>query len=112
MLFRSYHARLKQAHRPEDAVDPASLAQLAGWGAGTPELSAIRRESRHVLLKALQALPPEEREVLILRDLEDLGGQEVAAALHVTLAAMKSRLHRARLHLGAVLKEGGHDAAR
>jgi RNA polymerase sigma-70 factor (ECF subfamily) len=41
----------------------------------------------------------EAREVLLLRDVEGLSGAEAAAALGVGLAAMKSRLHRARLEL-------------
>ena len=39
------------------------------------------------------------REVLLLRDVEGLSGDETAAALGIGLAAMKSRLHRARLEL-------------
>lgn len=108
----AYHARRKDAQRPEQAVDPNDLALLAGWGASTPELAAIRHESRDALTHALRRLAPEEREVLIMRDLENLDGPHVAAALGVSLAAMKSRLHRARLHLGAALRQGGLDAAR
>lgn len=46
--------------------------------------------------RAIRSLPPGYREVYELRDLEELPGEEVAARLGVSLAAMKSRLHRAR----------------
>jgi RNA polymerase sigma-70 factor (ECF subfamily) len=45
------------------------------------------------------------RQVFILRDMEELGGDEVAARLGITLAAMKSRLHRARALIREYLDE-------
>jgi RNA polymerase sigma-70 factor, ECF subfamily len=52
-----------------------------------------------VLERALVELPEESREVLLLRDVEGLTGQEAAGVLGLSLAAMKSRLHRGRLEL-------------
>jgi len=48
------------------------------------------------LRQAVDALPEAERWVYELRDLEDLSGKEVSATLRISLASMKSRLHRAR----------------
>jgi RNA polymerase sigma-70 factor (ECF subfamily) len=48
------------------------------------------------LQQAIGALPAGYREVYELRDLEEVRGEEVAARLGISLAAMKSRLHRAR----------------
>ena len=53
----------------------------------------------------LAALPASEREILLLREWDERPGEETAAALGLSLAAMKSRLHRARLHLAALLRE-------
>jgi RNA polymerase sigma-70 factor, ECF subfamily len=50
------------------------------------------RRSRHVA-----SLPPEQRAALVLRDFEGLSYEEVAAALDVSVAAVKGRIHRARL---------------
>jgi RNA polymerase sigma-70 factor (ECF subfamily) len=58
-------------------------------------------QRRDLLAAAFEALTPEDREVLTLRDLEGLSGEQTAALLGVGLAAMKSRLHRARLALAA-----------
>lgn len=48
------------------------------------------------LEQALARLDPDLRDVVLLRDVEQRSGPEVAAALGITLAAMKSRLHRGR----------------
>jgi len=44
-------------------------------------------------------MPPGLKEVIVLRDLEGLSGEEAAAKLGISLAALKSRLHRARADL-------------
>lgn len=51
---------------------------------------------RQDLAKAIAALPPKYRQVLILRDVEQHSTHEVAVALKLTHEAVKSRLHRAR----------------
>lgn len=98
--------------RREDATDPETLAELgakAGWGAESPLELLESGEARSRLHAALSALPSEDREVILLRDLEGFSGEEAAGMLGVTLAALKSRLHRARLRLMAVLKEDPHE---
>ena len=51
------------------------------------------------LARVLETLVPRDREILVLRDLEGLSIQDTAAALGIGPAAVKSRLHRARLAL-------------
>jgi RNA polymerase sigma-70 factor, ECF subfamily len=60
------------------------------------DVELARREMKDLLWQAVNELPPDAREVYVLRDVEDLSGEEVAKRLGITLAAMKSRLHRAR----------------
>jgi RNA polymerase sigma-70 factor, ECF subfamily len=60
-------------------------------------------ELRVVLVAQIRALPFEYRAPLVLRDLEGLSNEEVAEALDLTLAAAKSRIHRARMTLRARL---------
>jgi RNA polymerase sigma-70 factor (ECF subfamily) len=64
-----------------------------------------------MLQRALRRLDQADREVLVLRDLEELGGDETARLLGLSVGAMKSRLHRARLRLAAQLREGRHARA-
>jgi RNA polymerase sigma-70 factor, ECF subfamily len=61
------------------------------------ENPAVAAELRAALEGALARLPAEYRAVLVLRDVEGLDTREVAEALGLTVAALKSRLHRARL---------------
>ncbi len=95
-------------HQPEEDASLERLGLAAGWGAPMdPEVLATRLEAHAVLERALTALDLEAREVLTLRDLEGLSGDETAQALGLSVAAMKSRLHRARLALVAEVKRGG-----
>ena len=56
-------------------------------------------ELRDVLNAALDALPEEYRAVIVLRDVEGFSNDEVAEALHLTVANVKTRVHRGRLFL-------------
>ncbi len=60
------------------------------------DVELARREMKVLLWQAINAMPPEAREVYLLRDVEELSGEEVAKKLGITVPAMKSRLHRAR----------------
>jgi len=51
------------------------------------------------LSRAIAVLPPEQREVLILRDVEGLSAEEAAEVVGIEVGALKSRLHRARMAL-------------
>lgn len=55
--------------------------------------------------EAAGELPPEYRTVFVLRDIEGLSAQEVCEISHLSLPALKSRLHRARLFLRKKLAE-------
>jgi RNA polymerase sigma-70 factor, ECF subfamily len=57
------------------------------------------------VLARVRALPDELRLPLVLRDLEGLSNQEVAQVLGLSLAATKSRVHRARMRIRAELEE-------
>ena len=53
----------------------------------------------------IAALPPHYRDVLVLRDIEELSTQEVAEMLSMTQTAVKVRLHRARQALSTLLRK-------
>ena len=61
-------------------------------------------ELRHDLARALEALPPMYREIVLLRDMEELTIAESAQRLGITPEAAKSRLHRARALLRDALR--------
>jgi RNA polymerase sigma-70 factor (ECF subfamily) len=55
-----------------------------------------RQELREKLIQALDLLPPAQREVFVLRDLEDWDTEDVARRLGVSSMVVRQRLHRAR----------------
>jgi RNA polymerase sigma-70 factor (ECF subfamily) len=70
-----------------------------------PEKMMKQRQLREALQKAVDELPPDYRSVVVLRDLEGLSNEEVSKVLSLSVAAVKSRLHRGRLELRKVLAE-------
>ncbi|PWB47874.1 MAG: RNA polymerase subunit sigma [Candidatus Methylomirabilota bacterium] len=64
-----------------------------------PEKLLLRKEREQVLREAIEALPPDYKVVLVLRDLEGLSNEEVAEIVGASVLAIKARLHRARLVL-------------
>ncbi|MBI4471242.1 MAG: sigma-70 family RNA polymerase sigma factor [Acidobacteria bacterium] len=64
-----------------------------------PESEAMRGQAQAALREAIAKLPADYRVVLIARDIDELSSEETAEALNLTVAAVKSRLHRARLFL-------------
>ncbi len=67
-----------------------------------PETALLWEERADLLRNALTELPPEHREVLILRELEELSYKEIASIIGVPLGTVMSRLSRAR-NLGTVM---------
>lgn len=71
-----------------------------------PLEAQLRREAREALDRALQALPPDFRLTLVLKDIAELSVAEVAEILGIKEATVKTRVHRARLALRKALVEG------
>lgn len=77
-----------------------------------PEADTARRELQTLLWRALATLPEPQREILVLRDYQDLTYEEIARVLDVPLGTVMSRLHRARRAArAAVERERGLAAA-
>ena len=75
---------------------PASAAQAAR---NLPERQAEARELRQLIERAISQLPEMYRDAFVLSDVEGLPNAEIGLALGLSLPAVKSRLHRARLLL-------------
>ena len=75
----------------EDAVDAAVDA-----ASSSPEQAAVRNAELRVLSDAVAALPVQYREVLILRELEELSYKEIASIADIPVGTVMSRLARAR----------------
>jgi RNA polymerase sigma-70 factor (ECF subfamily) len=95
----------RRDHPTEPLADTLEASEPA------PDARTQARELGAALAAAINALAPDHREVIVLRDVEGLSAEEAARVVGVEVGALKSRLHRARLelrgHLVAVLGEGG-----
>jgi RNA polymerase sigma-70 factor (ECF subfamily) len=67
--------------------------------AADPSADMERSEIENALHRAIAELPEERRIVIVLRDLEGLSYEEIAAALDLPVGTVRSRLHRARMDL-------------
>jgi RNA polymerase sigma-70 factor (ECF subfamily) len=111
--FRTWMTRVAinealQAHRRERCRPPRSqeLRDLDTFASPveSPYRSLARTEVIHAVRNAVMKLPAKYRQVLILRDLEQLSTNETAQSLQASIPAVKTRLVRARLMLLAGLQ--------
>jgi RNA polymerase sigma-70 factor (ECF subfamily) len=87
---------LDQVYSVKDAAH--SQPHLVDWSAG-PARRLLDEEARQIMEDAVNELPEIYRVVFILRDVQGLPAVEVAEILDLSVPAVKSRLHRARLYL-------------
>ncbi len=102
-VYRQFRDR---AGEPERMESLAELGEAAGWGADPDPLDAILIKDE--VDRALAHLPVEDRELLLLREVEGLSNEDCALLLNLGLPALKSRLHRARLRFVAHLRGERH----
>jgi RNA polymerase sigma factor (sigma-70 family) len=95
-----YHSR---CHSPEDLDALASFCD-------TPHHHLARAEAIRKVHKALARLPEKYREVLVLREFDQLSIRETAQSLQASVPAVKSRLFRARALLTASLRRSTGEA--
>jgi RNA polymerase sigma factor (sigma-70 family) len=92
---------------PERPLGESEGGQANEWGvdpdAADPETTAIEKADREMWNRAIAALPIEFRDVLILRELEDLSYKEIAAITDSPIGTVMSRLARARKQLGRIV---------
>jgi len=98
----------RRRRRPEESLDEPVMMdegmmpkQLEGWH--DPEKIYAKEEIRQIVEEAIQSLAPMYREAFVLRDVEGLSTEEAAEALGLSIAALKSRLLRARLMMREAL---------
>ncbi len=92
------------AHR-EDEEGEYRPKDFADWR-DIPSEELQRKELREALRRAMAALAPKYREVLILRDVQHVSIAETAEILSITEASVKTRLLRARLQMREALAPG------
>lgn len=95
---------LNELRRPTLVVPVAELSALPVEGSHRADALAERRALGNAIREALGQLPPEQRAVLVLREMHGLDYAEMAEALELDLGTVKSRLSRARAAMRAALE--------
>ena len=91
------HSWLAQHRRPQGMQDVADLEdELAAPSEYNPEHILLRESDRQQLAQALEQLPLDFREVIVLRELENLSYQEIADIAAIPIGTVMSRLSRGR----------------
>lgn len=98
MKARARKTNLVSLDHPSDDHEVGGVWDLPDWSA-TPDEEILTDETRRVMEDAIQALPPEQRAAFVLHDVQDLSSAETAEAMGITVSAVNSRLHRARVFL-------------
>jgi RNA polymerase sigma factor (sigma-70 family) len=91
--------RQRQAFVPLPAEHDAQDGHALIATTPDPESASIRRDEERAFERLMADLPDDHREVLILREIEDLDYREIAAVTNVPMGTVMSRLARARLAL-------------
>ena len=83
-----------RAHRETVSVD--AIAEVRATGRPDPEQEASAHETADAVQRALDTLPPDYREIIILKHIEELAYGEIAEILGVSIPALKVRAYRGR----------------
>jgi RNA polymerase sigma-70 factor (ECF subfamily) len=92
---REPHVSLEQSQSHHEDAEPLAVPD---WSA-QPLDELLDAETRQVMNESKDRLPEDLRTVFVLRDEQELSNAEVAEILGISVAAVKSRLHRARVSL-------------
>ncbi|MDQ3729881.1 MAG: RNA polymerase sigma factor [Actinomycetota bacterium] len=112
--FSSLRRRAEEG-RDEPSVDPDRFQgrrddQPGAWASPPaewqdPEHVLATREARRVMLEAIAGLPPRQRDVIVLRDVQGYSAEEARNALDVSETNQRVLLHRARSKVRTALEE-------
>jgi RNA polymerase sigma-70 factor (ECF subfamily) len=102
---------LQRNRRDEVATVPDDEMMHIESDAPDPEALFLRKANDQMLQEAMEELPAEFREILILRELEGLSYKQIAVIVEIPIGTVMSRLARARLRLqqrlqGCLVREG------
>ncbi len=100
--FTALEQQRRRAHVPLPHENDAQHGRAMLATTPDPESTSMRRDEERTLDRLMSALPEEHREILVLREIEEMDYREIAAVINVPIGTVMSRLARAR----AALKTG------
>jgi RNA polymerase sigma-70 factor (ECF subfamily) len=91
----------------KDSVSTDEISEIMPSSGTSPERATAAEQSKDILQRALDALPIEYRQVLILKHIEELDYQAIAGMTGMSIPALKVRAHRGREMVKKILEEAG-----
>ena len=101
----------KEGRHQGPSLDDETVTADVADPSPTPEKAAEPRELRAQIEAGLRSLSPEHREVLVLREIQQLSYDEIADTLSLDLGTVKSRINRGRRQLRDFLIKQGNFSA-
>lgn len=102
---------LKKNRRPNEvsmtAEDGGDIQYNVPDPDASPEEQAERNELRKAVRDAVNMLPDDKREIIVMREFSGMSYADIAAALGIEEGTVKSRLNRAKISLAEILRESG-----
>ncbi|MBX3422857.1 MAG: sigma-70 family RNA polymerase sigma factor [Pirellulaceae bacterium] len=96
--------RRRRSHVSLDSLGDTALNEPRD-SVEMPDARMLRDEQISLIHRALQALTDEHRNILVLREMQDLPYEEIAVVLDINIGTVRSRLSRARSQLKSVLTQ-------
>src|SRR5688500_5354901 len=87
-------AKRRQVVHPDGELHEELISRIADTM--DPEKKTIQYETKHLIDKAIDHLPEKYRIVFVMREVQEMNGEEVAACLNISVENVKVRLHRAK----------------
>ncbi|HSB29104.1 MAG TPA: sigma-70 family RNA polymerase sigma factor [Pyrinomonadaceae bacterium] len=103
IVRNTFYTWIRHNRAPElqPAIDEETYTQIPD---GTdPEIQLLREADKQMVRGALEKLPANFREIIVLREFEELSYKEIADVVEIPLGTVMSRLARARRRLGEIL---------
>lgn len=102
------HAAIDLMRREKRQIAADITEVSAADPAPSPQQQAEQSEQREIVRDAILQLAPEQREVVVLRFMEELSYEEIGAVLKLPSGTVKSRLNRAKAQLKEILSKSGN----
>ncbi len=101
--LRRRHFFDNEQHTSESREAPDAFATLPD-PEDSPEQAFLKKDFHALIMEGLMELPPNARQIIILRDIEDFSYEELSQIMELNLGTVKSRLHRARHALRKIVE--------
>ncbi|WP_230461656.1 sigma-70 family RNA polymerase sigma factor [Burkholderia ubonensis] len=110
VFFTWYRQNRRRTAESLSLDDDGATPELSDEGCLSPETLLMRAQDRRQVVKALESLSVEHREVVVLREIEGFSYKEIASIVGVPIGTVMSRLGRGRRQLAAILVNMGQEA--